>query len=138
MPHTKAIINSFLPIFYVSKLFGCNLYPLPCPLDATNLNAPITAIDVLCCVLQFSFYMFIVFPLTPKWNSYDSMFNNEFASKTGSPGLVVIIFIGQSIGNGIIFTNCLIMIMDMRNSATIRKILYSFIKFDEKVSNLNF
>lgn len=135
MSHTNPdIIKSFLPIFYISKIFGCNLYPLPSPLNAANMKASLTAIDILFCVFQFALYIFVIFPLTEKWSSYNSIFNEEFASNSGSSGLLVIVIIGRSLSDIIAFTNLLIIIMDMRNSAIFRKILLSFIKFDEKVS----
>lgn len=135
MSHTRPnIIKSFLPIFYVSKFFGCNLYSLPSPLTATNIIKSPSAIDVLLCVIQFVLYVFIVFPFTKKWNSYDSVLNNDFASKTGSSGLVVIVFIGQSLTYALPFANLCIIFLDIRNSTIMRRILFAFVKFDEQVS----
>lgn len=134
MSHTKPnVIKSFLPIFYVSKIFGCNLYTLPSPLNATNINASPTAIDVLFGVIQFALYVFIVFPFIKKWNSFDSVFNNAYATESGSSGLVVVVFIGQSLTYAVTVTNVIITFMDMRNSAIVRRILFSFTKFDEQV-----
>lgn len=134
MSHTTPeIIKSFLPLFYVSKCFGCNLFSLPSPLTATNINTSLTAIDILLCLIQFAFYVFIVHPLSLKWNNYDAVFNNDFAAKSGSSGLVVIVFIGNILTYVLSFTNLFITIMDMRNSANTRRILLLFIEFDEQV-----
>lgn len=135
---TSGIIKSFMPIFYISKLFGCNLYSLPRALNSTNVNIPLTAIDILICLIQVFIQLFVIFPLIKKWESYDSVFNNEFATEIGSSGLVVIIFIGQFLSYLTIFTNLLFMYMDMSNSATIRGILLSLIHFDEKVGQQYF
>lgn len=126
-------VESFMPIFYTSKLFGCNLYSLPRPLNSTNVHVPLRAIDTVLCLFQVVIHLFVIFPLSKKWNSYDSVFNNEFATKIGSSGLVIIVFIGQFVTYVTIFTNLLIVCMDMRNSATIRGIFLSLIHFDEKV-----
>lgn len=131
---TPDIIKSFLPIFYISKLFGCSLYSLPRPLNATNTNTPLTAIDVLLCVIQFALYFFMIIPLSKKWDSYDSIFNNEYATQIGSSGLVIIVFIGKSLHYIVTVTNLFVIIMDMRNSAGIRRVMLSLIEFDKQVS----
>lgn len=132
------IIKSFLPIFYISKFFGCSLYSLPRPLDATNVNASLTAVDILFCMVHFGIYIFIIFPLSERWERYDAVFTNEFANKIGSSGLVVIVFIGQSLNYIASLTNLFIIIMDMRNSAHIRRIILSLINFDKQVSDFFF
>lgn len=128
------IIRSFLPIFYVSKIFGCNLYSLPRPLNASNIKAPLTAVDVLVCVIQFALYLLVFIPFSKKWDSYDSVFNNEFAVETGSSGLVVIVYIGQRLTYVFSYTNLFIIVMDMKNSAYIRGLFLSLINFDKQVS----
>lgn len=131
---TPDIIQTFLPIFYVSKVFGCSLYSLPWSLNEQNISTSLTAIDVLLCAIQFGFYFFIIVPLSKKWDNYDSMFNNKYATEIGSSGLVMIVFIGQILGYLQNFTNLLIIFMDMRNSRNIRRIFLSLIKFDKQVS----
>lgn len=131
------IIRSFLPIFFVSKIFGCNLYSLPRPLNATNVNTPLTAVDILVCACQFALYLFVIIPLSKKWDSYDAVFNNEFATEIGSSGLVVIVFLGHSLTYVICVTNLFIIIMDMRNSANIRRLLVSLSDFDKQVNLTN-
>lgn len=134
MSHTNSeLIKSFLPIFYISKFFGCNLYTLPNPATATNKNST-TISDVLICVVHVVMNLFVVIPLVKKWEVYNSVFNNDYATKSGFSGLVVIVFIGQIIAYAIIVVNCFITILDFINAKITRKILLTLIKFDEKVS----
>lgn len=131
---TPGIIKSFLPIFYISKLFGCNLYALPAALNSKNVNASLRATDILICLIQFVLHIFVIYPLLNKWDRYDEVFNEEFANKIRSSGLVVIVFIGRCLNYATILTNLLYTIMDMRNSVNIRRILLYLINFDKQVS----
>lgn len=126
-------IRSFLPIFYLSKVFGCNLYSLPRTLDGSNLNACPTAFDVLLCLIHFALYIFVCIPLSQKWDSYDKVFSNEFASNMGSSGLVIIVFLGNILGYATCIKNLFIIVMDMINSANMRRIMLSFNEFDTQV-----
>lgn len=136
MSHTaRGTLNSFLPIFYVSKFFGSNLYPLPKTISSTNVNVSLRAIDFLFCLIQFGLHLFVIFPLYDKWQSYDSIFNNEFATEIGSSGLAIIIFIGQGIHYATILTHLFITIMGMKSSTIIRKILLTLDNFDKQVSS---
>lgn len=131
------LIKSFLPIFYISKIFGSNLYALPNPLTAITINDSPTAINVLICVAHVAVNLVIVIPNILKWESYNSVFNNDYASKSGYSGLVVIVFIGRMISYAITVVNCFLTILDLRNATITRKILFSLIKFDEDVSLYN-
>lgn len=59
---TPNIIKSFLPIYYLSKYYGCNLYPLPRKLNSSNLKINLRAIDVLTYLVHVGLAVGVLIP----------------------------------------------------------------------------
>lgn len=130
---TSNIVKSFRPIFYISKYFGCNLYPLPNDLNASNVKMNLRVIDVLLCLFQLILSFGVTIPLLQKWETDDSPMRKELESKITSSGVIILNMTGSVANYGYSFLCLVIMFIDMINASVVRSILLSFINFDKLV-----
>ncbi len=136
--NTSTAIKSFLPIFYISKYFGCNLYPLPKALNASNVKINLRVIDFLLCLYQLVITFTIIIPLIRKWDAKDSPVRNELESKISMSSVIILSITGTAATYAYTLIYLIIMIVDMVNATLIRGILFSFTNFDELVQTLKY
>lgn len=127
------IIKSFLPLFYISKCFGCNLFPLPRVLNPTNVKINLRAIDVIICSVHIGLSFFVTIPLIKTWEQSDSTLRKELEAMITYSSVVTLRLIGTAVNYGYVFTCLFIIINDMINASAIRNILLSFMNIDELV-----
>lgn len=129
-------IQSFLPIFYLSKYFGCNLYPLPKVLNASNVKLNLRAIDVLLCLIQFGLKFGITIPLIKKWNEHDSAVRKELESLISLSSVVTLTMSGLFANYAYVIISLFIGIIDIFNAPVIRSFLLLFTNIDEQVKHI--
>lgn len=127
------IVKSFLPIFYVSKYFGCNLYPLPKVISASNVKINLRAIDVFVCLIQVGLSFGITIPLIKKWDGPDSKMRQELESQISLSSVVMLSIIGSVVNYAYTTIFLFIVIIDMFNAPVIRSFLLLFTNIDEQV-----
>lgn len=129
-------IKSFLPIFYLSKYFGCNLYPLPKVLSASNVKLNLRAIDVLICLIQFGLTFGITIPLITKWSHHDSAIRKDLESLISLSSVVTLTMAGSFANYAFAIISSFIVIIDIFNAPVIRSFLLFFTKIDEQVKHI--
>lgn len=130
---TSTVIKSFIPIFYVSKYFGCNLYPLPKILNASNVKANLRAIDILICLIQICLAFGISIPLIKKWEDNESPLRKELESIISLYSVTILTISGSAANFGYVAIYLFVMFADMINAPVVRGILLSFADFDNQV-----
>lgn len=131
---TPNIIKSFLPIFYTSKYFGCNLFPLPRLLTPSSVKLNVRAIDVLICLIHFGTAFGVTIPFVKSWDDEDkSGLRKELESKITMSSVVMMSIVGSSANYAHIFVYLFIIIIDMINATVIRKIVLLFTILDKQV-----
>lgn len=133
MGTSSKIVKSFLPLFYISKYFGCNLYPLPKVFSASNVKINLRAIDILLCLIQFALTFSVTIPLINKWNEKDSPLRKELESKVSVSSVIILTIVATAATYAYTFIYLTIMLADMINASIIRNILVLFTNVDEQV-----
>lgn len=127
------IIKSYLPIFYTSKYFGYNLFPLPKLLSLSNVKINLRVVDILICLTHFGLSIGVTIPFIMKWDSNDSPMRKELESKITLSSVVMMSIIGSTANYAYVLIYLFIMIIDMRNAPSIRKVFVLFNNFDKQV-----
>lgn len=110
---TPNIIKSYLPLFYISKYFGCNLFPLPKLLSPSNVKIDIRAVDILICLIHFGLSIGVTLPFIMKW---DSALRKQLESKIALSSVVMMSIIGSSANYAHLLIYLFIMFSDMINA----------------------
>lgn len=132
------IVKSFQSIFYVSKYFGCNLYPIPKVLSAANVKMNLRATDVLIYLVHIGLALGVSIPLIRKWEDQSSPLRKELESQISLSSVVMLSITGAAVNYAHVIIFLFIIMFDMINAPVIRGFLLLFNDIDEKVYHLWF